>query len=80
MKFTERYNLAVTWQEKAKIIYLYHHIKCARYSAWNMRKTASYFGLSLGYISEAIWIGSNIKQLEHLKNRKEALSVLKGGK
>lgn len=77
MKFPERYLLAKTWQEKCTIINLYHQIKCAKFNKWTLRKSASYFELSLGYVSESLQLASRIDEVRKCETRKEALEFLK---
>ena len=77
MKFLEKYKLAKTWQERATLINLYHQIKCSHYKKWTLRKSASYFGLSLGYTSEALWLANRIDDVRKYKMRKEALEFLR---
>lgn len=78
MTFNQKYQLAQNWVEKVKIINLYHKLKLFKNKKWTIRKTADYFKLSIGLISENIMLGNHLDIIESCcSSRKEALELIK---
>jgi len=78
MTFKQKYEDARTWEQKVIVMDLYHKIKFFRYKKWSLRKTATYFGVSIGLVSENLWLAKNLMLMRACNNRKEALILLRG--
>lgn len=74
----KKYLYSKSWLERASLIQFYHMYKMIKYKyKWNMRKTAAYFQISVGAVSEGLLIANNKNKVSHCKTRKEALELLK---
>ena len=75
--FYKKYKSCKKWQNKARVIQLYHAYMVVKNGKFSMRDVASYFDLSLGTISEAIKLAENMPFIKDCLTRKEALSKIK---
>lgn len=74
MTFKQKFDTCLFWHEKVKIIALYHMIKTFRYKrTWTVRKTANYFGVSMGFASENLMLNEHMDAIALCKSRKQAL-------
>jgi RecA-family ATPase len=78
MRAIEKYNRSKTWRGRCRVIYLYHTIKIASHRKWSMRRTAKYFAVGVGTVSEAMLLCSNMSEIQGIKNRRAAVDHLKG--
>lgn len=70
MTFLEKYKQVDKWHEKAIIIELYHLAMKVKDEDWNITKTANYFQISIGLVSE------NLKLAKTIHTRPEILLEL----
>ena len=79
--FHERYQIEPTWHGRAIIMEIYHLAQTIRHKDWTIAKTAKFFEVSVGLVSEnlrlanAIHINDKILKCE---SRQEALKRLNG--
>ena len=79
MTFLDKYRHSTTWHDRATIMELYHLAQCQRQKKWTLTKTAEYFQVSVGLVSEnlrlatAIHVDPVIVQIPH---RQDALKRL----
>lgn len=76
MTYKQKYDSSKTWQKKVFVMSLFHQMKCYKYK-WNMRKTAKYFDVCVGLVSENIKLAKSIKEIKHIELRRDALLWLK---
>lgn len=81
MTFKDRYLREQTWHGRAIIMEIYHLAMSQREKNWTLTKTAEYFRVSIGLVSENLRLAHAI----HLNpafmqspNRQEALKRLNG--
>lgn len=78
LKPLEAFKKAKTWQRKSMIIYQYHSYKLLHANSWNMRKTAKYFTISLGFVSESLLLIRHMQLIGRIKARAKALRIVRG--
>jgi hypothetical protein len=72
------YRKAKEWQKKVKIIAVYHTIRCVKKKSWRVRDTAEYFKLSIGNVSENLYLAENWSKIREMGSRNKALKHLRG--
>ncbi len=78
MTFKERFDLINgDWRYKAVLVNHFHAIKIIKTEHWTVRKTAEYFGISTGYVSESFKIANRLAEIVEAETRQEALEILK---
>lgn len=81
MTFKEKYEKCLKWHEKVLVIELYHLVQIHKNKNWTLSKTAEYFSISMGLVSENLKLASAIHQNERIMNldtRQEALRRING--
>lgn len=73
MTLREKFEKCITWQDKVRYINLYHALMTFRKDKWNIRKTALYFGISIGLVSENLRLAEHMDHVKQCITRKEAL-------
>lgn len=71
------YNKSTTWQRKVVLIAMYHNYQCIKDKKWKLSQTASYFGVSIGLVSENLKLFKKWDIVKDCDNRKIALEVIK---
>jgi hypothetical protein len=66
-----------SWLERANLINFYHTFKELKYPGWTHKKTADYFRISVGAVSEGLLISRNKSLIEDCSTRHEALEILR---
>jgi len=78
MTFKEKLSTITEWKDRVTLISFYHHTMIVRHKGkWSVRKTAKYFNLSVGGVSEAIQLAKRIDELNDCITKKEALLRIK---
>jgi hypothetical protein len=77
MTYKEKYDQSDTWQEKAAIISQFHWYKSLKTDNWSMKKTAKYFDVSIGLVSENVTIIKNFDKVKHMEFRQQAIDYLR---
>jgi hypothetical protein len=78
----EKYISSTTWQEKVVLMHLFHQGMCLKHpNMWNMKMTASHFGVSMGLVSENIRLAKEIsgersEKLMKAKTRDDGLKLI----
>lgn len=75
MTAKQKYDKAKTWQRKVTLISFYHLYMGLR-KQWTIRKTAKYFGISVGNVSESLRLAEHIDKVKSQPSRKKALEAL----
>ncbi len=75
--FYKKYKSCKKWQNKARVIQLYHAYMIVKNGKFSFRQVATYFDLSLGTVCEAIKLAENMPFIKDCLTRKEALGKLK---
>ena len=78
MTYKEKYQTSKSWQQKVQIVNLYYQFKSGHGRKWSMRNTATYFGISLGLVSEYVKLGLNMEKVKHFESRNKAMFHLTG--
>ena len=78
MTYREAYDSTRNWQRKANLISLFHH-KRLLIGKWTIKKTARYFQVSVGKVSEDIRLCLSMEMVKNCKRRSDALLVIKNG-
>jgi hypothetical protein len=73
----QKYTHSISWLERANLILFYHTFKELKYPNWTLRKTADYFRISLGAVSEGLLIARNVNEIKHCTRRSDALEILR---
>jgi hypothetical protein len=77
LTFFDKYKQCTTWSEKAICMALYHNLMLSQYPKWNLRDTATHFGISHGLCCENIKLAQEIdkgnKAVINAKTREEGL-------
>ena len=76
-RFKEKYNTLKTWQDRALVMTLYHHLMIMKVKKWNERLTAKYFQISLGAVSTNLKLSKRMSEVRDCSTRKEALEKIK---
>jgi hypothetical protein len=79
MTFEDRYNQETTWHGKAMIMEIYHLAMTQNHKWWTMTRTAEYFNVSIGLVSENLRLAHAIHEEPTLINtpsRQEAVRKL----
>lgn len=79
--FKERYQQEETWQNKVRVMELYHLTHVQLNSNWTLAYTASYFEVSIGLVSENLKLACALhddeKLFEKIETREKALRKLR---
>ncbi len=76
VSFTERYESEKTWYGKATVMEIFHMAAALSDRNWTVSKTANFFGVSIGLVSENLRLADALHHNEKLlecKTRQEAL-------
>lgn len=82
MTFLDKYRKETTWHGRAMVMEIYHLAQCQRIPRWTITKTAEYFQVSVGLVSENLRLANAIHvdaTLTRLTHRQDALKVLGTG-
>jgi len=79
---TERakYDASETWQDKIRVMALYHYSQIASQDKWLIRNTAEFFGISTSTVAENLFIAKHMSEVKELGSRNKALKKLRGFK
>lgn len=77
MKFKQAFDEAKTWQRRVVLISFYHNAKRIKNKKWKLIDSASYFGVSIGQISESLSLASKYDDVKDCKSKNEALRRIK---
>lgn len=80
MTFREKFHRTSEWHEKVIVIELYHLRMSVQNKRWSLSKTAQYFNVSIGLVSENLKLAKAIHDdVNFIKqpNRQEALKELR---
>lgn len=77
MTFVERYNQESTWQGRAIVMEIFHLAACAHHKDWTVTKTAQYFRVSIGLVSENLRLASALHESESLSKKESRQDALK---
>lgn len=80
MTYREKYRASSKWQNRVKIMYLYHVTLVSTQKRWSVEKTADYFRVSKGLVSENLNLAANLPLISKERSRDQALVVLRGSK
>jgi hypothetical protein len=83
MTFKDRYDASKVWHEKAIVIELYHLTMHQQNKNWTLIKTAKYFHVSIGLVSENLRLADAIHYdagILKCETRQDALKRLNGSK
>lgn len=75
MTAKQKYQNSKTWQHKVLVINIYHLYMRTK-KEWSVRKTAHYFGISVGNVSESLKLYQHFDKVKHAPSRKKALGML----
>lgn len=81
MTFREKYIRVNSWPSKAIVMEIFHLAMSNREQQWNITKTAEYFGVSIGLVSENLRLAHAMHsddKLHECESRTEALRRLNG--
>ncbi len=79
MTFEEKYKQETSWYGRAMIMEIYHLAMCNRNKVWTATRTAEYFGVSIGLVSENLRLAQALHQdtnLIAIPSRSEALKYI----
>lgn len=82
MTFLEKYQSEKTWYNKVTVMELYHMTMCYRWKEWTLSKTAEYFEVSIGLVSENLRLAHTIHiddAILKCESRQDALRKLISG-
>jgi len=74
--FIYKYQTSRRWQNKCRIIALYHHTQRLKHRRWGIRATALYFGLGKSMVANAIRLSEHYDEVKDCKTRNEAMAKL----
>lgn len=78
IKVSEKYKKTSSWLLRARLIFVYHNYQMFKHEyKWSVRKTARYFDVSIGQVSESLKLVSNYDKIKDCKTRQEALEKVK---
>ena len=80
MTFKDKYWESDSWHEKVIIVEIYHFTGKHRHNDWTISKTAAYFGISVGLVSENLKLADALHQnpkLIECSNRQAALEKIR---
>lgn len=77
MTYREKYNQTTDWRRRIIIISLFHQIQLNTHSKWQLWRTAKYFNVSIGHVSEEVFIGKHLASVKSIGTRKDAFIELK---
>lgn len=78
VKFVDKFNTTLSWKTKVKVVAFYHQLKVLQDKDWTIRKTANYFNVSIGLISENLLISKHLDKLdEKCNSRNKALQLIR---
>lgn len=81
MTFQEKYEKAKIWYEKVLVMEIYHLAMTHRQANWTLTRTAKFFEVSTGLVSENLRLAQAIHTNEKLitcESRQDALRRLNG--
>lgn len=81
MTFREKYIRVNAWHDKAMVMEIFHLAMSTRIKQWTITKTAEYFGVSIGLVSENLKLAGALHlntELISCESRAEALKKLNG--
>lgn len=76
MEYFERYHREKNWYNKILLIEVFH-MKCKSESGWTITRTAEFFGVSVGLISENLALAETIHKYPDLINCESRQDALK---
>lgn len=81
MNIKEKFDSETDWRRKALLVELFHSVMLLKHNGeWDVRKSASAIGRSVGLISENIQLAKAIKEgkLDKCDSRNKALKLIRG--
>jgi hypothetical protein len=75
--FLERYQQEDTWYGKVIVMEIYHLAMSQRQKDWTVTKTAEFFGLSIGLVSENLKLADALHTKPLIINCKSRVEALK---
>lgn len=76
MEYFERYHREKNWYNKILLIEVYHLKSKGSIGGWTINKTATFFGISVGLVSENLALAETIHRFPELvtcESRQDAL-------
>lgn len=77
MTYRNAYKRANKWQQRVRIIAVYHTVRSLKKKSWRVRDTANYFQLSIGNVSENLYLAENWSKIREFTSRNKALKKLR---
>lgn len=78
MTYLVAYKRAKKWQQKIRIIAVYHTVRSLKKKSWRVRDTAKYFHISMGNASENLQLADDWARFRECRSRNAALKKLRG--
>jgi len=77
MTYKEQYQKHDTWQDRVRIMNLFHCLQVAKQKKWGMKETSVYFEVSIGLVSENLLLARNLDKCKHIEFRNDAIQFVR---
>jgi hypothetical protein len=74
--FLKKYKASKKWQNRCRIVALYHHTMRMKHKHWGIRATGKYFGISHGLVADNVALTEHFDEIKHCITRQAALLAL----
>lgn len=78
MTYKEKFKQSKDWKLKVFLVSQFHSKQVINTRKWTLRKTARYFGVSVGLISENLNLARIFDSIEACHSRAQAVMIMRG--